>query len=349
MRLRHRGFTLIELLVVIAIIAVLIGLLLPAVQAAREAARRTQCVNNLKQLGIALHNYHDTLGCLPFGKGADYMNIDPTAPMYARWSALSQLLQFLEQKPLFDSSNFSLPPEVPEIGAMGMGFMPAYQNPNRANMTVSRIQLQTFICPSDAGVTGDWLGVTNYAGNEGSWLCDACEAMPSTIAPGELPRGPFYNRSCVRLSGMVDGTSQTAMFSERRRGRGTSDPRSDMFQMGSAMSLNQTYQMCTSLDPSMAMVLSSRVGAAWAIGDMTCSTYNHVGGPNSRTCASMGGMMSSMSDMAVQLPPSSWHPGGVNLLMGDGTVRFIKDSIALTVWRGLSTRDGGEVVSSSDY
>src|SRR6267154_1650805 len=111
---RLGGFTLIELLVVIAIIGILIALLLPAVQAAREAGRRAQCVNNLKQMGLAVQNYHDTFQCLPFGKGPDYMAIDPNAPVYARWSAQSQILPFLEQKVLFDAINFSLPPDVPD-------------------------------------------------------------------------------------------------------------------------------------------------------------------------------------------------------------------------------------------
>src|SRR5580765_156922 len=116
---RSKGFTLIELLVVIAIIGVLIALLLPAVQAAREAARRIQCTNNLKQIGIALHNYHDVFQVLPFGKGNNYMDVIMNAPVHARWSAHSQMLPQLEQKPTFDSINFALPPEVPNIGAMG--------------------------------------------------------------------------------------------------------------------------------------------------------------------------------------------------------------------------------------
>ena len=354
MKTRSRGFTLIELLVVIAIIAVLIALLLPAVQSAREAARRTQCTNNLKQLGLALHSYHDALNCFPFGKGGDYMAVLPGTPVYARWSTHSQLLPYLEQGPLFSATNFALPPEVPEIGAMGMGFMPAYLDPNRANATVSRISVAAFLCPSDpAGQgIGDWRAANSYFGNEGSWLCDACDLFPSTIAPAELPRGPLYNRSCIRMASLTDGTGQTAFFSEKRRGTGTANLRSDMFMMMPATSLEMTYQTCTNLDLTMAMPLTSRIGATWAIGDMTCTTYNHVSGPNTRTCAGMDpGMMmgGQMINMAVQLPPSSYHPGGVNVLFGDGSVRYTKDTIALNVWRALSTRNGGEVTSSSDY
>jgi len=351
------AFTLIELLVVIAIIAVLIGLLLPAVQAAREAARRMQCTNNLKQFGLSLHNYIDSLQSLPFGKGDNYQTEIPMAPVYARWSTHSQILAFFEQTPLFNAINFNLPPETPFMDSYGMGFMPVFQDPNRENATVCRIAISSFLCPSDpAGAASPpgWDGGNNYYGNEGSWLCDACQQTPSTIAPGYLPQGPLYNMSCINLASMTDGTSNTAWFSERRRGQGTPDLKNDMYMMNTALTIDQTLQMCQSMNMSMAMPITSWIGATWAIGDMSCSTYNHVSTPNTRTCASMSGDMmmmptSSMANMAVDLPPSSYHPGGVNLLLGDGSVRFIKDSVALSVWRALSTRNGGEIVSGSDY
>src|ERR1700739_1350948 len=110
---RRAAFTLVELLVVIAVIGVLIAMLLPTVQKVREAARRTQCVNNLKQIGLATHNYHSAFGVLPFGKGPGYAGVLPDTPIFARWSANSQLLMFIEQGNLFNSINFNLPPETP--------------------------------------------------------------------------------------------------------------------------------------------------------------------------------------------------------------------------------------------
>ena len=341
----RRGFTLIELLVVIAIIAVLIALLLPAVQSAREAARRTQCINNLKQIGIALHNYHDIVGCFPFGKGSNYSVTVPGAPPYARWSSLSQLLPQLEQGTLAAAIDFRFPPETPDVGGYGSIFLPAYQDPGRQNSTASQVQVATFLCPSDAASLGDWPGRNNYVANEGTWLCDLSDAAPDMMFPAERPMGVFYNQSSVRISSICDGTSQTAFFSEKLRGQGTPDPRTDMFMMmPMTTSVDQTYQICRALNYSSAWL--SQQGAAWAMGEIVSTTYNHVSGPNSRTCTGMdSSMMMSLSGWAEDIPASSNHPGGANVLMGDGAVHFIKDSIDLGVWRALATRNGGEVIS----
>lgn len=346
MRPRRSAFTLIELLVVIAIIAVLIALLLPAVQAAREAARRAQCINNLKQIGLATHNYLSTFQVLPFGKGGNYVASVPGAKAYARWSANSQLLMFLEQGNLFNSINFNLPPETPGM-AGAVPFMPAYQNPNRENATASRTQLATFLCPSDIPPIDGWPGANNYLGNQYSFACDLSETNASTTAPAELPRGVFYFASAVTIAAITDGLSNTAFYSEKLKGNGTPNPKTDSLIFPNQVTADDTYQACQNLPPT-ALPLTSRQGMSWVMGEMCCSVYNHVAPPNARSCAAPG-FSGSMANMAMQVPPSSNHPGGVNVLFGDGSVRYLKSTVNLLSWRAIGTRNGGETVSASDY
>jgi prepilin-type N-terminal cleavage/methylation domain-containing protein/prepilin-type processing-associated H-X9-DG protein len=346
MRTRRSAFTLIELLVVIAIIAVLIALLLPAVQAAREAGRRAQCINNLKQIGLAIHNYLSTYQVLPFGKGPSYAASVPATPVYARWSCNSQLLQYLEQGNLFNAINFSLPPETPGM-AGAVPFMPPYQNPNRENATACRTQVNTFLCPSDLPPLSEWPGGNNYLGNQSTWACDLSENNQSTIAPNEVPRGVFYFNSAVKLADITDGTSQTAFYSEKIKGQGQPNTRTDLFIFTNQTSLDATYNACRILPPT-ALPLTSRQGMSWVMGEMCCTSYNHVAGPNDKSCAAPN-FPGSMANMAMQVPPSSYHPGGANMLFGDGTVRFVKNSIDLFTWRAIGTRNGGEVVSASSY
>ncbi len=343
------GFSLIELLVVIAIIGVLIGMLLPAVQKVREAANRISCTNNLKQIGLALHNYHDTFKKLPYGKSPVFTN-PPGAPVYARWSTHSQILPYLEQDNLYNSINFNFPPETPDMSTPDMpDYMLPYQNPGRVNADACRTRVSVFICPSDSvDESVDWPGQTNYAGNQGTaFLCDLCEAQPSTLDPSLRPNGVFYFMSKVRLADLIDGTSQTAMFSEKLRGGNQDNLRTNMYMEMNSDTLDMTVMNCMGLDPSMSMVVTRNQGAAWAVGEMDCSTYNHVFTPNTRTCAGMD-FQGSMSNMSMQVPPSSNHPKGVNVLMGDGSVHFIQDSIDLVTWRALGTRNGREIISG-DY
>jgi prepilin-type N-terminal cleavage/methylation domain-containing protein len=340
---RRSGFTLIELLVVIAIIGVLIALLLPAVQKVREAANRTQCLNNLKQLGLALHNYHDTFKAFPFGKGPNYVTTRPGSAPYARWSAHSQLLPFIEQDNLYRSIDFSFPPETPGMGGV-IPFMPPFQNPNRENSAACRTVVKMFLCPSDGSdiAVADWPGVNNYFANQSVWLCDLSEKLSSTIAPGERATGVFYYLSKVHMADIIDGTSNTAFFSEKIRGAGVPDPRSDMFVMPNQTSLDATYQTCNNLDPNTAVPLTSKEGASWVMGEMCCTVYNHVNVPNTRTCAGIG-FPGTMANMAMQVPPTSFHPGIVNVLFGDGAVRPIGNDVDLITWRAIGTRNGGEI------
>src|SRR5262249_16471205 len=157
------------------------------------------------------------------------------------------------------------------------------------------------------------------------------------------PNGVLYYLSQVKITDISDGTSHTAVFSEKRRGTGSPDPPTDMFMMMNTSTLDETYAPCSGMDPAPATPLTTKQGASWVMGEMCCTRYNHVATPNTSTCAGMG-FPGTMANMAMVVPPSSAHPQGVNVLFGDGSVRFISDSITLAAWRAMGTRNGGEVV-----
>ena len=338
----RRAFTLIELLVVIAIIAVLIALLLPAVQQAREAARRTQCKNNLKQMGLAIHNYLDTHSVFPFGKGPSYAG----APVYARWSQHAMLLPFLDQAPLYNSINFSYPPETPGMGGV-IAFMPAYVSPTGINAAASRTRVSMFFCPSDLGVSDPWAGQNNYAGNQGGWLCDRSDTpgLATDTSPAELQTGVFYFLSRCGSRDVTDGLSHTAFFSEKIRGQGTPDPTSDLFVIPTQTTLAATHSTCMGINTATATPLTSKWGYSWVMGENCCTQYNHVATPNTPSCAGTG-FPGSMTNMAMQVSANSRHTGGVHVLMGDGATHFYSTNIDLNVWRAVGTRNGGEVVQT---
>jgi prepilin-type N-terminal cleavage/methylation domain-containing protein len=299
----RRGFTLIELLVVIAIIAVLIALLLPAVQAAREAARRIQCTNNMKQIGLALHNYHDTHGRFPPG------SIQVATPNGSyRQPFLSALLPFIEQGNLYASFNYNL----------------GFENP--VNITTRASRVNGFLCPSDTPQTfvNNGGAVTDVKGSYGvHW--------GQNVYGNQVLQGPFDLNYGASLAEITDGSSQTLLLSELiqtphpagqpvevidRRGRVWSDQPS-------------SHQISTKLGPNS---LAPDYGACWpnSVPKTPC-TRNTGDGPNHYIGA------------------RSYHPGGINSLLGDGSVRFFKDSINLVTWKGLSSRAGGEVISAEAY
>lgn len=307
---RRHGFTLIELLVVIAIIAVLIALLLPAVQQAREAARRSQCKNNLKQIGLAMHNYHEAHKCFPFGQ-LDSPN---------GYSALSQMLPYLDQAPLYNLINFSVP----------------YNNAinDAARLTV----ISMLKCPSD--VTNNLAtqgGPTNYMANKGSGVIWNDPSGPNVGMPAQT--GLFYYFSRVAMADIIDGSSNTAAFSERVLADGNNgvvSPLEDVFfSPASPNTPDEAVSICNALDiNNLANQFPLFMGAPWIHGQ---HTYLHVNNPNTRSCGFFVALRASM-------PPSSRHTGGVHLLMADGSVRFVSENINLATWRALGTRAGKEVL-----
>jgi prepilin-type N-terminal cleavage/methylation domain-containing protein len=305
---RRQGFTLIELLVVIAIIAILIALLLPAVQQAREAARRTECKNRLKQIGLAMHNYHDAHGCFPFGWGGTG---PPTPSGSPRYSAISQLLPFLDQAPLYDTIDFHRPLIDP------------------VNAPARMTEVALLRCPSDLANTQPQAGgAINYMGNKGN----------NHLWQDPHQNGIFFYFSVIRFRDIIDGASSTAAFSERvltDGNNGLVSPDEDVFLgSGDPATPDEAIQMCAATDiNNLANQFPLFMGAPWINGQ---HTYLHVNVPNTRSC----GFFPTKATM----PPSSRHEGGVHLLLCDGATRFVTENIDLRVWRGLGSRNGREVL-----
>jgi prepilin-type N-terminal cleavage/methylation domain-containing protein/prepilin-type processing-associated H-X9-DG protein len=369
LEIRRRGFTLIELLVVIAIIAVLIALLLPAVQSAREAARRIQCTNNMKQLGLATHSYLDSMGAFPWGEGPSGDN---------NWSAMALVLQFFEQSPVHNSINFGFGAANPA----GMRF-DGLNNPKiPVNETVFTITLNMALCPSDGrnaltqtSAYGMPLGRTNYVASFGSLPyknanpCNGiyCRFEGSSQAYYQTAIGPAFG-TVVSIASVTDGTSNTAAWSERIKGIGykTTDnggspfidggsPTTTLYYFpdrpadrGTSAGVPFAYNDCktsTTLYTSAPTAGAVRVvGQSWWQGNIWGGSYNHVMPPNSHMCASGNDNYQSVAYGAL-----SYHPGGVNTCFADGSVHFIKQTIAPQTYWALGTRDGGEVLSADQY
>jgi prepilin-type N-terminal cleavage/methylation domain-containing protein/prepilin-type processing-associated H-X9-DG protein len=330
-RQRRPGFTLIELLVVIAIIAVLIALLLPAVQSAREAARRIQCSSNLKQLGLALHNYHASWGGFPVGFLYAYQGVLPnSSPSQYRWSVLAQMSPYLEQSALFNAINFDFPlaHKPTSSGALFWPYFPA-------NTTAMATQVALFLCPSDgAPPPAEGSGPTNYAFCAGSGI----NGGDATNADGAFILGPSES-----VASILDGTSQTAAASEHSLGIAGPYSQPSPVPMPMPWSRAMARVVAAPLtDDACALAGNGWLlnkGSSWWDGNYQNALYNHYLPPNA-----------NRPDCIVYHNPGwtaarSFHPGGVNLLFCDGHVAFAKDPINPSVWRAISTRAAGEALS----
>ena len=322
------AFTLVELLTVIAIIGVLVAFLLPAVQAAREAARRITCTSNLKQLALACHQYHAAHNQFPMGAARD---VGRPAVM---WSAHSRLLPYLD--------------ETAEYVLIDFAQLPSADH----NIQAVRIHINLFYCPSDWGdrMKSYGRGRNNYKACGGS---DTGRWLNGFQGP-EKNNGIFAAQQPVGIADITDGMTHTALFSEGVLGDGDNqlvEIPGDWFRVaGGNLSPDQLLTACMALDVA-AMVGDHRQesgqGNNWGYGNYKPTRYNHVAPPNSRSCAIFQwSMVGSINFHGSATTASSRHPGGVILALADGSVRFVNDGIELSTWRALGSRAGGEVINT---
>jgi prepilin-type N-terminal cleavage/methylation domain-containing protein/prepilin-type processing-associated H-X9-DG protein len=329
-----RGFTLIELLVVIAIIGVLIALLLPAVQAAREAARRAQCINNLKQIGVALHNYHDVNGSFPIGIIWYQQPTDPLACAIPKGRSLfSAILPQMELQTVYNAINLTFADgsssSAPEYGVV----------PGLVQSTALLTRINSYVCPSESGEQRPYQIPTqssnpyswsSYAGVGGTYNCISWwYGCPNPIEPN----GMFAYGFNYKMSDITDGSSNTLFVGETSRFRNDPDQVFNTWTycqwygsglLGGTASRPMGYALCY---PRINANPVADIGSSGPWTDYQNPIYWNMG----------------------QWGFRSMHPGGANFLFGDGSVKFLKQSINPITYQGLSTRNMGEVIGADAY
>jgi prepilin-type N-terminal cleavage/methylation domain-containing protein/prepilin-type processing-associated H-X9-DG protein len=331
MQKRYRGFTLVELLVVIAIIGVLVALLLPAVQAAREASRRSKCQNSLKQICLALHNYESALGSFPPGD----LSVNNGGGDIPQASTHAFILPFLEGGNQYSTFNFN------------------FQVNGNNNNAQARVQvIPTYHCSSDpAGMKINNVSSLVQASAANYMQCLGSTALqrPTPAVPSQY-HGVFFTQSAIRIAQIQDGTSNTSLFSEIRKG-----PNGPAATAVVSANDSRDYQVATNYSGTFSAndqivypaACDNRSTSAWLYrglqyyrGLVVATYYTHTLTPNSR-------FRDCIMSTAVEghMAARSYHPNGVNVGMADGSVRYATNSVDLTIWRGVSTINNGETVT----
>jgi prepilin-type N-terminal cleavage/methylation domain-containing protein/prepilin-type processing-associated H-X9-DG protein len=339
------AFTLVELLIVIAIIGVLIALLLPAVQAAREAARRTRCINNLKQLALAASNYHSAFNSFP---PAQFQ-------INNQYGALPRMLAFIEEGAIFQ--------EIVD-----------WQNTNFQSQAASYHEIPLLYCPTDINRLADNIqnaespasfnfpghGKSNYV------MCGGSDVATRSGGAGKLKErnnGIFVGYMAVKHRHITDGLSKTVLFSEAVLGDGdnlrVSNP-GDWFgipKRGPTTTVDEIYQDCMAVVPETMIGMQKQAsyrGRTYIIGEYATTKYNHIMPPNGRSCSRYNGndagkgVDGKSNSEGTATTASSRHVGGVHVCFGDGHVDFYADEVDLQFWRGIASRNGGEILDDGE-
>lgn len=328
---RRRGFTLIEIMVVIVIVGILAGLTLAGVQAAREAARRTQCVSNLRQIGLAMQQYVSHSGVFPCAT----VLVDLRKNKVYDFSPFVSILPELEQVHLFHAVNF-------DVGQSPIEIFPE-------NATVAATSLRVFLCPSDSSVIRSGEGGMNYRANMGSGTRNSARDMERTET------GPFEAGQWVRPSQVTDGLANTVLVGEKLRGDGVEDRWDDRrdfwFSNLAAQPVPTTEEVvrhCATVPRGATPPHQSWAGSSWFRDSYGQTWYNHAIGPNSLApdCTTHGAQYGLFDAPGSGIfAGRSLHGGGVNVALADGSSRRVGDGVSLAIWRALGTRSGGEVVN----